>query len=76
MATHVVSLLTDVRSDKRADVPIAFEEDGEAVENEDDGERNELHVSKVVKLVQLGHHSLRSKTSTAGMALCKGNCLG
>jgi len=45
MATHVVSLFTDVRSDKRADVPIASEENGEAVENEDDRERNELDVS-------------------------------
>jgi hypothetical protein len=45
MATHVVSLLTDVRSDKRADVPIAFKEDGEAVEDQDDGEGDELNVS-------------------------------
>jgi len=49
MATRVVTLLTDVRSDKRAWVPVAFKEDGETVENEDDGERNELHISKVVR---------------------------
>jgi hypothetical protein len=46
MATHVVSLLTDVRSDKRADVPIAFEEDGETVKDQDDGEGDELNVSR------------------------------
>jgi len=49
MATHVVLLLTDVRSDKRADVPIASKEYGEAVENEDDGERNELDVSTTLE---------------------------
>jgi len=49
MATHVSTPLTDVRSDKRAGVPVAFKEDGEAIENEDDGERNKLHISKVVR---------------------------
>jgi len=37
---------TDVRSDERAGVPVALQEDGETVEDQDDREGDELYISE------------------------------